>query len=311
MDRRQRGATIILALVVATLGFPSLIWYGATRPPRRPISASPSAYGLQYEEVSFPSNQPGLWLNGWYLPSPRTSTCTVIFAHGYRSNRLMGGKSLELGRELVSKGFNVLTFDFRGHGTSSSAPVTLGSMECHDLMGAISYAKQRGASRIGLIGYSMGAAASLMTASTEPAVRAVVADSSFSNLYEYLSASLPGMRFLPVLVIPYIIHINRVFGGVDARQVSPRHAVENVSPRPILFIHGDNDVVVPVSESQRLKDSSSGPSDQLWVVKGAEHAGCYEAAPEEYTRRVVTFMTEHVMEDEAQAICADEVSRGR
>jgi hypothetical protein len=43
-----------------------------------------------------------------------------------------------------------------------------------------------------------------------------------------------------------------------------------ISPIPLLILHGDQDLVVPVHHAQRLYDAALGPK-QLWIVPGAGH----------------------------------------
>jgi hypothetical protein len=44
----------------------------------------------------------------------------------------------------------------------------------------------------------------------------------------------------------------------------------NISPLPLLILHGDRDLVVPMHHSQRLYDAAREPK-QLWIVPGAGH----------------------------------------
>jgi uncharacterized protein len=98
-------------------------------------------------------------LSGWWLTRPETDR-VVIACHGYRR-----GKSELIGIATIfwRAGFNVMLFDFHGHGTAAGGGVTLGYREVEDLCAAVDYATLRiPSARTGVIGYSMGASVAIM-----------------------------------------------------------------------------------------------------------------------------------------------------
>jgi fermentation-respiration switch protein FrsA (DUF1100 family) len=50
----------------------------------------------------------------------------------------------------------------------------------------------------------------------------------------------------------------------------PEALVQRISPRPLLLIHGENDMLVPVEESQALFKRAGAPR-QLEVATGMDH----------------------------------------
>src|SRR5690349_2385086 len=68
-----------------------------------------------------------------------------------------------IGSMIWRAGFNVLLFDYRGHGSDLGAPVTLGFREMNDFFAALDYTLGRMPdARIGVFGGSMGAAIAIM-----------------------------------------------------------------------------------------------------------------------------------------------------
>lgn len=77
--------------------------------------------------------------------------------------------------------------------------------------------------------------------------------------------------------------------------------VGNRSARPCFFIHGNEDLVIPVEHSKRLVAASKKPTDELWILSGRRHTESvrlqakrcelWEVSPigEEYLKRVVPF----------------------
>ena len=64
-------------------------------------------------------------LSGWLIPAGRETRAAVVLMHGFSWNRLpwLAGFVPWLQRR-----YNVLQFDFRGHGGSDDALITLGTL---------------------------------------------------------------------------------------------------------------------------------------------------------------------------------------
>lgn len=305
------GALALLG-VVGVIGISVYVGWSLSHAAPRPVDQTPADVGLAYEVVELAATD-GVVVRGWFLPaSPGTggadeaaaaagsasaadavSPHTIIFAHGFRSNRLERGvPALELARSLVGAGYNVLMFDFRNHGESDGNVTTLGYHEVKDIYGAVRWLRETRpdqAQRIGVIGFSMGAVTSILAAAGEPAIDAVVADSPFSDLRSYLQVNMPVWTGLPnvpftwaiMAILPPLIDLQ-----VDA--VSPV-AVMPTLRQPVLLIHADGDTAIPVSESQRLAAAGRPGQTELWVVPGDRHVGARSVDPEAYDARVIGF----------------------
>lgn len=244
------------------------------------------------EEITFPSAD-GLKLRGWFLPAA-PGAATVVVCHGYRSSR---AHLLDLGLALRSRGCNVMLFDFRAHGSSEGRFTSIGIREAGDLAGAIAYLMGRAdvdPTRLGALGYSMGAAALILAAAERPEIRAVVADSSFAALGDIadpaLRAYLPRpLRPLRRVVGPVARRAAERFAGTRIAAVRPVDAIGRIAPRPVLIIHGAADTLVPPSEALRLYAAAGEPRD-LWLVPRAGHARALQLDPEAYCARVLSFL---------------------
>jgi dienelactone hydrolase len=79
---------------------------------------------------------------------------------------------------LAAQGYRVLTFDFRGYCPGGDAGCSQGTQDLNeaptDLAAAISYLRSHGPARLGLVGASIGGLASLVVASQQSNVPAVV-----------------------------------------------------------------------------------------------------------------------------------------
>jgi fermentation-respiration switch protein FrsA (DUF1100 family) len=283
------GLALILVLAVGFLGISGYLGYSMTRVDRVPLEGNPGLLGLTYEDVSFPSIDKELTLRGWYLPA-QSSERVIIMVHGAESNRADPSIGLlDIASGLVKQGYNVLMFDLRGHGESEGTRMSAGYCEKRDLLGAVAYLKGRGLDHIGVLGFSMGAATSLMAAAESKDIGAVVADSSFADLKDIMEPEFSKRTKFPRFFLPPLLFTVKIMYGVDFDAVKPVECVSEVAPRPILFIHGELDETIPLEHAYRLQKASQNPQDQLWVVPQAGHVRAYVVHPEEYMNKVTTF----------------------
>jgi fermentation-respiration switch protein FrsA (DUF1100 family) len=288
------GLVSIMAAPLLVLVIGSYMVQTLTRAKRVEIADRPCDHGLDYEDVSFRAFGDGLLLRGWYLKAKRGDRC-IIMTHGgngHRADETIG--MIEIAGGLVRRGYNVLMFDLRGHGESEGHRMSGGYHEKKDLQGAVEYVKRRGipAGHIGLLGFSLGAAASLLLAAEDDSLPAVVADSSWADLADLVQSQIARRSRAPGFFGPLVPLVSRAVYGIDITKVRPLDAVQRIAPRPIFFIHGESDEVVPVKNSIQLYHQTDCAVNKLWVVPEAEHVRSYRTAPQEYIDNVVAFFDE-------------------
>jgi fermentation-respiration switch protein FrsA (DUF1100 family) len=193
----------------------------------------------------------------------------------------------------VRDGYNIFTFDFRDSGESDGTIDTVGYLEQRDLEGAFNYVKglpQDQGRHIGFLGFSMGAAVSILVAANEPGVEAIVADSSFADLQQYLEANLSKYSHLPSFPFtPVMEWLSVPLTGFDPSKVQPIKSIARIAPRPLLLIHGEADMQISVDNSKQLFAAAHNPNVQLWIVSNADHVQSYKTEPVAYLERVLTF----------------------
>ncbi|GAV24679.1 alpha/beta hydrolase [Carboxydothermus islandicus] len=281
---------LLLLLILAIGGISGYVGWNLTHPVREKLEGTPADYGLPFEEVSFTSREDGLKLRGWFIPA--ASNDTVIFAHGYRKNRLqLDVPVLPIAKKVYEHGWNVLLFDFRNSGESEGNLTSVGLYEVNDLLGAVDFIRQEKklSGKIVLHGFSMGAATAIITGAREENVAGVIADSPFADLKPYLMENLSVWSGLPsvpfnqafLIVVPPLT-------GLDPTKVSPIKELPKLAGRPLLLIHGDKDTDVPLKNSILLKNAY--PQAELWVVLGATHVKNYAVAGEKYVNKVIEFL---------------------
>ncbi len=288
--------SLLLLIVVALLLTVIVSAYAGWKvihPERKEIQKFQSNIVLEYKDVVFKDIDEKISLKGWHF-KVKDSDKTVILAHGYGENRLQfNEKTLDMVKKFMEKGYNMLLFDFRNSGMSEGKMSTLGYYEKDDLLGAVKYVKNQGSEHIVLLGYSTGAAASIAAAADSNEVDAVIADSSYANLADYLNDNLDTFTKLPEF--PFnktIIKAINIMSGMEPENMSPEDDITRIAPRPVMLIHGISDGTTPVGEVDKLYSAYSGPANKitLWKVPEVKHVESDKVYPDEYFERIFGFL---------------------
>lgn len=284
-------AGVLLALYALAC---SRLYRGLFLPDRRSweedFRFTPFEFQAEAEEVELESAD-GVRYGAWFLRQPGHPQVIVV-SPGQRGRRQdVIGISVALWR----KGFNVLCYSYRGMAGSEGGQPTWGAREVQELGAALAWVRRRvlGA-RIGLLGYSVGAAVSLLAAAGDPAIEALVLDSPYADLTRQLKERARRATGLPgaVLLAPVALWL-RLRTGARLGEASPISVLSGLEPRPLFFIHGGADRVTDVRHSRDLYDSYRGPRE-IWVVQGAPHLGAYFDDRPSYVERVAGFFGRHL-----------------
>lgn len=287
--------TSLLSATTACVGLSLYVGLNLTRKKRRELDDNPDNHNLKYEDVSFVSADNETNLKGWFIQTERKPKLNVIMAHGYGGNRHNAG-FLHISKSLVKRCYNTFLFDFRNSGESEGKVTTIGVKEKYDLLGAINWVKQQNDLPIVLYGVSMGAATSLLAAGMSEDVKAVIADSPFSDLSVYLKENLPVWTKLPSFPFtPIIMNTIPRIANMDVKDASPIQALEAIYPRPVLFIHGNGDQKIPYTESEKMA-SLHPDAFNIWIPEGTDHVRGLVDYPMEYIDRLSNFLKkiEHI-----------------
>ncbi len=283
-----------------------------TRPhkpgPQDDYVMTPYETGADFEPITIPSTYAEYEIQGWWFPRPESNR-VVICCSGYRGTK---SELIGIATFLWRAGFNVLLFDYNGHGSGRGAPVTLGYREMHDFMDALDYTKRRlPNARIGVFGASMGASLAILGAALHPEILAVVADSPFATHTDVVTHNVERVVRLPsrpfVRIADEFLYRMAGYRGSD---VEPIRAVAAISPRPLLLFHGTADRVTPVEQGIRVYEAAGEPKE-LVLGEGADHCGTYFLDRPAYSKSVIAFFSEALdatMPSEATAIAQQQDS---
>lgn len=201
----------------------SLMYFPDTR------RIAPAQAGLpQASEIELTSAD-GERLRAWHVP-PQDGKLLVIYFQGNA-----GGLDLRVNRfrKLIDDGTGLLALNYRGYGGSSGRPSEAGLIA--DANAAYDFAvKDVPPSRIVVFGESLGTAIATALAS-ERQIGGLILDAPFTSAADVGAAAY---RFVPVR---WFMH-DRYFSD---RRIGKVRA-------PLLVLHGERDVIVPIGFGERL-----------------------------------------------------------
>ena len=288
----------IAATGILVIAMYAVCWQAAgylLKPPMSPLSHFPEHYDLPYENIAFLTRD-GLELKGWFVPSPSGDKRTILMCHGMSDNKGLLLKQTYFLNKLG--GFNLVYFDFRSHGESEGAITTSGGLETLDFKAAMEWlrrSKPESAGAVGVFGLSMGATVAVVSMPQHPDLRCAVLESPFADYRTVI-----GRWFWNNVKVPYYplvaLTIRIVRARVNAAELErfdPVASAALISPRPLLVIGGERDLLMPPEDVGLIFSAAREPK-QLWMVPEASHTMCREAAGPEYDARLLDFFSRNL-----------------
>ncbi len=284
-------------------------------PPKLPVSVLvfPKDSG---QEVRFRSLD-GTSLRGMHVRVPNRSLAkgTIVFCHEFGGD--MYGYA-HYARQLTDAGFDIFTFDFRGHGDSSTGgkyrPLQWPSdKEVGDVLGACAHVEsvltgEGNSAEIGIFGVSRGAGASLLAASSDPNIKAIVCDGAFNTettlimLMRRWASIFARVKLVyenhPESFWKFMVWMLMLFAQpkLSRRFPSVRRALQEMQPRPIFFIHGRRDSYISEEQTKLLYQEAPTPK-YLWIVDRAGHNQSVVTDPKQYAARTIAFFRRHLADE--------------
>lgn len=209
---------------------------------------SPAQVGLDgFEEIELKTAD-GLRVTPWWI-APKGNQPVVMFFHG-NASAVYG--AAELYRELHSEGFGVFAVSYIGYpgaqGKPSQQAIVDAAVQQFDFL--TSQLNVGGA--VALYGTSLGAGvAAQVAAKRQPAI--VISEAPFLSVLSMARSQYP---FVPVSLM--------------LKDTYRSDLALNNFEGPLLWLHGTDDTVIPLSQGQALYEGFSGSKSHA-LIKGANH----------------------------------------
>jgi pimeloyl-ACP methyl ester carboxylesterase len=262
-------------------------------PKRQPVVVSPADYGLEFADVEFESID-GLSLKGWVIPGDPRKVLLLTHPmycnrHGFRVRHKSPFVAANIDVDLLLSaqalnraGYSILTFDFRNHGESDDGLTGVGLNEYQDVLGALQYLERRpdlSNARIGLVAFCMGANATIVAMSRDPArfanARCLVAIQPISMSVFVRSYVRATYSRLALITLPLMERFRRWLGGHPLDEMSPRDYVTDITI-PTLYVQGRVDPWTEPSDMQSFYDSTQAPKDFWWLETTTSRLEAYQ-----------------------------------
>jgi len=258
------------------------------------LSMIDHANKLPYEDI-FITSIDGFKLAARYYET-KPGAPVQIMCHGYRS---AGVRDFSGGLpHALSQGYNAILIDERAHGKSEGRGLSFGVLERADVVCWIRYAVDRFGpdTKIIVSGVSMGAATVAMISDLDipKNVKGLILDCGYTSPKEIIKQSLKDMKF-PTFLYDFVRMAGIMYGRVDVEVASAKASLSR-SKVPVLFIHGDDDRMVPFRMAQENYEACTSEKYHYWVP-GAGHALAYMADEEKYKQVVEEFCNKVLGDD--------------
>jgi fermentation-respiration switch protein FrsA (DUF1100 family) len=281
--RKLLSLGIGLSLFVAALTTVVAIGDKLASPQPQPAGEPPTDLKVQSVLIPRNGNTP---ISGWYIDSP-INQGAVLLLHGVRSNRK---EMLERARFLNHAGYSTLLIDMQAHGETAGEHITFGFLESRDAHTALAWLKQHSPQQsTGVIGVSMGGAASLLGQGPLPA-DAIILESVYSSIDQAVENRLANhFGGLGRYLSPLLLWQLEPRLGISREALSPITAISQVNT-PVMVISGTKDRHTLLYETKALYMKAPEPKE-LWLIEGAVHENLHRYAPAEYERRILAFFS--------------------
>ncbi|MEO7083111.1 MAG: alpha/beta hydrolase [Gemmatimonadaceae bacterium] len=282
----MKARAVLSIFLILPLCFACFLGGGSsTKSPGVPVPS------LKMENVAFHSGSGGT-IRAWFVRGARGAGA-VLLLHGAGSDRKsMSGRAAFL----HALGFTVLAPDLQGNGESPGDHVTYGVRESLDASAAMDFLHtEMPGERVGVIGVSMGGAASVLGSGPLPA-DAFVLESVYPTIRQALSDRLATwfgpLGFAGRWLTSPVISILGSEIGVTEDELKPIDRIGEVHV-PLLMIAGTADRYTPLVEAESLFAHARG-TKSFWAVDGASHEDIHAYQPLEYERRVGSFLERYL-----------------
>jgi len=178
----------------------------------------------------------GETIRAWYWPSPTTDAPTVLYLHGARWN--LNGSAFRM-QGWADMGYSMLAIDYRGFGASSPRLPSERSAAADARLALAELARrQPDPARRFVYGHSLGGAIAIDAVTDDDVpIAGLIVEAGFTRIADMLATQswggIPGLRW--IVTQPF-----DAIGKIAAFK------------RPVLFLHGTADTVVPPTMSDAL-----------------------------------------------------------
>lgn len=247
----------------------------------------PSEQNLTFQNVTYQSTD-GLTLPAWYMPAEDSeSNKVILLVHGRGADRTEG---MRYAPALIKAGYNVMAIDMRHPRQDPTIISTMSFHEKKDVTGALNYLQTtKGFNTIGVMGFSMGAATSMIVMANDKRIQAGAFSGGYANSMDVLAEQAKIIYGLPRFpLMPVVEKFFEWRGQLDSDEINPEKYIAQISPRPVYIMHGTADKTVGFHHGERLFAAAKEPK-LFWKAEGGGHTRLWQHDVTKAETSVVNF----------------------
>jgi len=216
------------------------------------IYLAPTGVGLADIDEIYLEDENGVPLRFWWSP-PQSDCPVILFFHGNASAVF---SNIDIYRDLIAQGYGLLGVSYPGYpgagGYASQKAITAAAHAQYDWLLTQNIPPEK----IIFFGTSLGAAIAAQLSVTRPPALLIL-DAPFRSMLDMVRLRMPLYRFSIWLKDDYRTDI-------ALRQAQ----------MPILILHGTQDAVIPMEQSETLSRDFLGPYSRH-VIDGGQHTNLW------------------------------------
>lgn len=264
---------IIIIVLLFIIGFSLFLASYSYKFKKEPNKYTPEKYGYNFQEIKIPTkNNKNLY--GWWVPANNPNNDnkpTIILIHGWSRNV---DRTMSYLKKLHPAGYNLLAFDSRCHGKSDDDKFSSMVKFMEDIRAAIDFSEKMpnvDKNRVGVLGLSIGGAASVYAAALDNRIKSVVTGGAFAHPTKVMEIEFKKRK------IPYFPFIWIIFKYMEFRigakfdDIAPSNNIAK-SDANIFLIHGVDDTTVSIEQADKLFEAGNSAKVKLWKVAGKNHS---------------------------------------
>ncbi|MCA9427124.1 MAG: alpha/beta hydrolase [Candidatus Omnitrophica bacterium] len=206
----------------------------------------PRVEGYRIEERTIPVGD--ATLSAWVLePMGPPIQGTVLYSHGNAGNL---ENHIGFADFLPLNGYRMVMYDYRGYGASTGGPPTR-EKTIEDASTALDWTLNN-YGKVWMVGQSLGASISIYVGGERSNdIEGVIAIAPFSS-YRAIARDVLGRT---IILWP----VKWPLGFLVSSGGDPVDRVEDISPKPLLIVHGESDEIIPLRMGEELFDLAGDP----------------------------------------------------
>jgi len=216
--------------------------------PSREYKVTPDKFGMEYVEEKI-KTEDGAVLNAWFYTAASKTTNWMVMSGSGDGNM---ADDIEIVNSFLSAGYNVVTYDYRGYGTSSDFDIDpdlyIYPQFIKDLNAVLDYLrKSRAITKFNLYGKHIGAGLSIGVGANRPETKKIIADGPWTSL-EAMKSRIKAKQDKDINV-PFAFD----------KKHEPLYAFEKYKgpDKPLLVIVSSQDPIIGPTEIKAIKGISS------------------------------------------------------